>query len=107
VLWRLVGVAGQTPEWFRKLAVQHGYTNAAVIEYRAPRFGRPSFGRDCFGTWAQQFFWELHLGERLVGGARFGITHFGERFGGNPNNAIECLVQRWMPAHTVVDFSYD
>ena len=107
VLRRLVGIAGQTPEWFRQLAVEHGYTNARVIEYRAPRFGRARFGRDRFGTWAQQFFWRLALGERLAGGSRFNVTRFGERFGGNPNSAIECLVQRWMPAHTVVDFSYD
>ncbi|SMG09239.1 putative phage tail protein [Paraburkholderia susongensis] len=107
VLRRLVGIAGQTPEWFRQLAVEHGYTNAYVIEYRAPRFGRSRFGRDRFGTWAQQFFWRLVLGARLVGGSRFGVARFGERFGGNPNSAIQCLVQRWMPAHTVVRFDYE
>lgn len=106
VIRRLIGNGGQNAEFFIGIAAELGYPNATVTEYRAPRFGRSRFGVAHFGTWAAQFFWVLNLGERLSGGARFGVAHFGERFGSNPNNGIECLVQRWMPAHTVVDFIY-
>lgn len=106
VIRRLIGSGGQNAAFFIAVAAELGYPNAHVIEYRAPRFGRSRFGNAHFGTWAAQFFWVLNLGERLTGGARFGVAHFGERFGTNPNNGIECLVQRWMPAHTVVDFIY-
>ncbi|CAG4906004.1 YmfQ family protein [Paraburkholderia saeva] len=106
VIRRLIGMGGQNAAFFIGVAVEQGYPAASVVEYRAPRFGRARFGHAHFGTWAAQFFWELRLGARLTGGARFGVTLFGERFGHNPNNGIECLVQRWMPAHTVVDFVY-
>ncbi|AOK40847.1 YmfQ family protein [Burkholderia vietnamiensis] len=106
VIRRLVGMGGQNAAFFVGVAVEQGYPDAYVVEHRAPRFGRSRFGVARFGTWAAQFFWEMHLGARRLGGARFGVTHFSERFGSNPNSGIECLVQRWMPAHTVVDFKY-
>ncbi len=36
-----------------------------------------------------------------------GVSYWGERFGANPGNALECLIRRPAPAHTVVHINYD
>lgn len=104
---RHVAIGGQSRAYFLAIAFQQGYPNATITEHRAPRFGRSRFGRARFGTWGQQFFWTVNLGQRIVGGRRWGITLWGERFGANPNNGIECLIRRCAPAHTVVLFNYE
>lgn len=104
---RHVALGGQSVAYFLGIAWEQGYPNATITEHRAPRFGRSRFGRARFGTWGQQFFWTVHLGRRIVGGRRWGLTLWGERFGANPNNGIECLIRRYAPAHTVVLFNYE
>lgn len=106
VRMRLVEKGGQTPAYYVQLAARMGYRNARVQELRAPRFGCSRFGRDHFGTWDAQFMWILHAGERLAGGSRFGLSVWGERFGGNPSDALVCVIRRAAPAHTLefVDF---
>lgn len=106
VRMRLVEQGGQTPAYYVQLAARMGYRNASVQELRAPRFGRSRFGHDHFGSLAAQFMWVLHAGERLAGGARFGLSVWGERFGSNPSNALACVIRRAAPAHTLefVDF---
>lgn len=106
VRMRLVEKGGQTPAYYVQLAARMGYRNARVQELRAPRFGCSRFGRDHFGTWDAQFMWILHAGERQAGGSRFGLSVWGERFGGNPSDALVCVIRRAAPAHTLefVDF---
>ncbi|WP_313064667.1 YmfQ family protein [Achromobacter animicus] len=106
VVRRFGEVGRQDPLYFVEIARKLGYPDAWVEEYRAPRFGRSFFGQGRFGTRQQQFLWKLHLGARRAGGARFGVTQWGERFGANPNNIIECIVRRYQPAHTHVIFEY-
>lgn len=100
-------VGRQDPAYFVMLAVRLGYPNAWVEEHRAPRFGRSRFGLGRFGTRKQQFLWTMHLGARQAGGARFGVTQWGERFGANPNDIIQCILRRYKPAHTDVLFDYE
>lgn len=104
---RHVAVGGQSIAYFVGLARELGYPNATITEHRAPRFGRARFGKARFGTWGQQFFWTVNLGQLIAGGRRWGVTLWGERFGKNPNSAIECLIRRYAPAHTVVTFNYE
>lgn len=106
VVRRFGEVGRQDPAYFVEIARKLGYPDAWIEEYRAPRFGRSRFGLSRFGTRRQQFLWKFHLGARRPGGARFGITQWGERFGANPNNIIECIVRRYQPAHTHVLFEY-
>ncbi|WP_241130689.1 YmfQ family protein [Achromobacter xylosoxidans] len=106
VVRRFGEVGRQDPLYFVGIARKLGYPDAWIEEYRAPRFGRSAFGRARFGTRRQQFLWKFHLGARRPGGARFGVTQWGERFGANPNNIIECVVRRYRPAHTHVIFEY-
>ena len=101
VRMRLVELGGQTPAYYVQLAARMGYSQARVREYRAPRFGRSRFGRDHFGTWASQFMWVLDAGPRLTGGSRWGVTVWGERFGGNPSDVLVCVIRRAAPAHTL------
>ncbi len=107
VVRRFSDVGRQDPAYFEGLAHRLGYPNAWVEEMRTPRFRRSRFGLARFGDWDAQFLWILHLGDRLPGGSRFGIARFGYRFGGNRNDAIECLVRRYSPGHTIVYFDYD
>ena len=107
VRMRLVEKGGQTPAYYVQLAARMGYRNARVQELRAPRFGRSRFGRDFFGSWDAQFIWILHAGERLAGGSRFGLSVWGERFGGNPSDALVCVIRRAAPAHTLEFVNFD
>lgn len=103
----LVAVGGQSISYFVALAVGQGYPGATITEHRAPRFGRARFGFAHFGTWQAQFMWTLNTGGRQREGRRFGVSYWGERFGANPGNAIECVIRRSVPAHTAVRINYD
>lgn len=103
---RLVAVGGQSIQFFIDLAVSQGYPEASVTEHRAPRFGRSRFGNAHFGTWAAQFMWTLNSGPRRRLGRRFGASFWGERFGANPSGALECVIRRSAPAHTLEFINY-
>ncbi|UVK81424.1 YmfQ family protein [Pseudomonas sichuanensis] len=104
---RLTAVGGQDVAYLIGLAVGQGYPNATITEHRAPRWGRSRFGTARFGTWKAQFLWTLHTGGRHRVGRRFGVSYWGERFGMNPGNALECVIRRAAPAHTVVHIDYN
>lgn len=104
---RLLAVGNQSIAYYLDIARTQGYPNATLTEHRAPRFGRSRFGSARFGTWQAQFMWTLNTGGRLLLGRRFGATYWGERFGVNPSSALECLIQRTAPAHTLVHINYE
>lgn len=104
---RLVAVGGQTPLFYVDIAISQGYPDATVTEHRAPRMGRSRFGSAHFGTWSAQFMWTLNTGGRKRQGRRFGASYWGSRFGVNPGTAIECLIRRAAPAHTVEYINYE
>lgn len=103
---RLVAAGGQSRAYFIDLAFSLGYPNAKIIERRAPRFGRSRFGVGHFGTWSAQFMWTLDAGPRSRLGRRFGATFWGERFGANPNSALECVIRQSAPAHALEYIKY-
>ncbi len=104
---RLTAIGAQTPDYFISIAKGQGYPNATVSQNRAPRFGRARFGKAHFGTWSVQFMWTLNTGGRQRVGRRFGVSYWGERFGVNPGSALECLIRRYAPAHTIVHINYN
>ncbi|WP_263264034.1 YmfQ family protein [Pseudomonas sp. RIT-PI-S] len=104
---RLTAVGGQTAAYFVSIAKGQGYPNATVTQHRTPRFGKSRFGRAHFGTWGAQFMWTLNTGGRQRVGRRFGASYWGERFGTNPGSALECLIQRYAPAHTLSHINYN
>lgn len=103
---RLTAVGGQSRAYFIEIAIKQGYPAASVVERRAPRFGRSHFGSAHFGTWAAQFMWTLESGPRRRLGRRFGASFWGERFGVNPSGALECVIRRSSPAHTLEFINY-
>jgi uncharacterized protein YmfQ (DUF2313 family) len=103
---RLIAVGSQRVAYFVSIAKGQGYPNATVTQHRAPRFGRERMGRSHFGTWNVQFMWTLNTGGRQLVGRRFGASYWGERFGANPGSALECLIERYSPAHTVPHINY-
>ena len=103
---RLIAVGGQSASFFIAIAKGQGYPNATLTEHRSPRFGRARMGSGHFGTWNAQFMWTLNTGGRQTLGRRFGVSYWGERFGANPGSALECLIRRAAPAHTVVHINY-
>lgn len=104
---RLVEVGGQHVGYFISIALSQGYPNATVTELRAPRMGRSRFGVSSFGTWNAQFMWILNTGGRQRQGRRFGVSYWGERFGVNPGDVLECAIRRAAPAHTLVYINYE
>lgn len=104
---RLTAIGAQTPAYFISIAKGQGYPSATITQYRAPRFGKARFGKAHFGTWRVQFMWTLNTGGRQRVGRRFGVSYWGERFGVNPGSALECLIRRYAPAHTVVHINYN
>ncbi len=103
---RLVEVGGQSRAYFLDLAFSLGYPQARIVEHRSPRFGRSRFGGGHFGTWSAQYMWTLEAGPRLRLGRRFGASYWGQRFGADPNGALECVVRRAAPAHAVEFINY-
>lgn len=103
---RLTAIGAQTPAYFVSIAKGEGYPDATITQHRAPRFGGARFGSAHFGTWQVQFMWTLNTGGRQRLGRRFGVSYWGERFGANPGSALECLIRRYAPAHTVVHINY-
>lgn len=104
---RLIEVGGQSLSYFIDIAVSQGYPDATITEHRAPRMGRSRFGVARFGTWNAQFMWTLNTGGRQRQGRRFGASYWGERFGVNPGNPLECQIRRAAPAHTIVQINYN
>lgn len=103
---RLVAVGGQSRAYFIDIAIRQGYPESRITEHRAPRFGRSRFGSSHFGTWSAQFMWTLNSGARRRLGRRFGASYWGERFGSNPSGALECVIRRSAPAHTLEFIDY-
>lgn len=104
---RLLAVGNQSAAYFIDIARSQGYPAASVTELRTARMGRARFGTARFGTWSAQFMWTLNTGGRQHLGRRFSVSHWGERFGANPGSALECLIHRNAPAHTLVHINYD
>ncbi|WP_285417335.1 putative phage tail protein [Pseudomonas sp. efr-133-TYG-5] len=104
---RLTAVGAQNAAYFIEIARSQGYPNASVTEFEVSRMGRSRFGRARFGSWRAQYIWVLNTGGRQSLGRRFGVSYWGERFGVNPGSALECLIHRSAPAHTLVFINYN
>ncbi|MEJ1225641.1 putative phage tail protein [Pseudomonas sp. CCNWLW56] len=103
---RLIKVGSLSLSYLIDIAVSQGYPDAFISEHRAPRMGRSRFGAARFGTWNAQFMWTLNTGSRQRQGRRFGASYWGERFGVNPGNPLECQIRRAAPANAIVQINY-
>lgn len=115
---KMTMVGGQSRNFFRAIALSIGYESIKIIE-RAPfMFGLSEFGdtRDPETGWPRwelgppeiRFNWIVKAGSARLTWWRFGSAQFGI----DPHlrisifTQLECLFNRYKPAHTLVFFDY-
>lgn len=99
---KLTSVGGQTPAYFISLAATLGYT-ISITEYK------PFTVRSTVNTPIRDAEWRFAF---TVGSALDTVRRFNVRSGVNEplaawgNTSLECMINRFKPAHTVVLFAY-
>jgi uncharacterized protein YmfQ (DUF2313 family) len=106
---RMTLLGGQSRQFFIDIAAMLGY--AITIEELSPIMGGVSRGGDYYweaGAPEIRYYWIVHIGGVPIWWFRGGV---GE--GGKDHHAewaalldLECILQRYKPAHTVVIFNY-
>lgn len=95
---------GQSVQYFINLATAMGYTGCTITQNAPARFGRTRFGSP-YGGPGWFFLWTLNAPNIPVIHAEFGVSHFGDPYYSLQGNELECTIERYAPAHTVVLFS--
>lgn len=95
---------GSTPAFFIALALQLGFT-ATIDEFLPTYAGSAYAGMPLYGSdWA--YAWRINLTGGPTGDTwlRSGTGHSGDRI--RNVTAIETMVQKFAPAHTIIIFNY-
>ncbi len=101
---RIADQGGQSAARYIALAALLGYT-ITIQELHAAVIGRARIGDPIYGTpW--NFVWVVHAPAVTVTPARVGHSACGEPIASWGNTALECVLRRLAPAHTVVMFAY-
>src|SRR5262245_26602317 len=114
-------LGGQSRDFFLWAAHTIGYDYITVIGEHSPfMFGVSWFGdtrvpenkmipRWEIGAPEMRFYWNIHVGPRLCVWWRFGQAIFGVDPHCNIDLAedLECVLNRWKPAHTQIVFEYE
>ncbi len=79
-------VGGSSPWYFIQLAARNGYT-VSITE-------------------SGNYQWAVNGPAVDVTYFRTGVSSIGDRLGGFGDNRLECLINRYKPAHTDVNFTY-
>lgn len=102
VVARLTAVGGQSIPYFTAVAQALGYA-ITITQYMPSRFGN-TFDLPFGGTdWA--FSWQVSAPTFSISRLQFGGS-FGAPFATWGNNVLQCELERIMPAHTILNFSY-
>jgi uncharacterized protein YmfQ (DUF2313 family) len=104
VVARIIAQGGQSRAYFIGVAAALGFA-ITITEFRPFVFGQSSFGDPFYDTEAA-FRWRVNAPDITTIFFRFGESAFGEPFERASNAALECVMTRLKPAHTVVEFSY-
>lgn len=102
VVARLTATGGQSIAYFKAIAAALGYA-ITITQFVPSRFGKP-FG-SLFGGIEWAFAWQVNAPTFTVTHAQFGGS-FGTAFASWGNNVLQCELQSYAPAHTIVNFSY-
>lgn len=104
LLARLRSLGGQSPGYFVALAATFGF-DITVSEYRPFRAGLSEAGDALTnGDWV--FTWQVNAPEETVFPFLAGLGAAGERLATWGNDRLECLLNRYKPAHTILIFTY-
>lgn len=110
LLRKLTAEGGQSRAYFIGLADDLGYPEARITEWTPFRCGASGVGNRKWRTGSplQRYIWRMQVGFTDVQYFRCGAG----RVGRDPQarlrraKALECLVNKWKPAHTEVIFTY-
>lgn len=110
VVARLTAEGGQSRAYFIALAAALGYPTVQILEFSPVRAGRSRCGSGAWriGSPLYRFFWRMRVGAAPVTWFRAGRGVCGRDPQARIARAalLECLVRRWKPAHTDVQFLY-
>lgn len=97
-------LGGQTPSYFVFLAKLFGF-DITVSEFEPSRCGVLRTG-DALADFAFKYYWQVTAPLETEVFFRTGASSAGEPLNDFGNEALECLMNRYKPAHTEVLFSY-
>ncbi|PXW23417.1 YmfQ family protein [Paraburkholderia caballeronis] len=102
VVARLTATGGQSIPYFTAVAAALGYP-ITITQFVPSRFGN-YFGLPFGGAdWA--FAWQVNAPTFTINSLTFGGS-FGTPFATWGNNVLQCELQRFAPAHTILNFQY-
>jgi uncharacterized protein YmfQ (DUF2313 family) len=102
VVSRLTATGGQSIQYFTAVAAALGYA-ITITQYTPSRFGR-RFGLP-FGGQDWAFAWQVNAPTFTVSRLQFGGA-FGSPFASWGNNVLQCELQTYSPAHTILLFQF-
>lgn len=101
---KLTSRGGQSKDYFIGVAAQLGYT-VTIFEYRPFRVGISAVGDPlCDARW--WFVWRVDSALNTIIWFRAGRSAAGEPLAIWGNERLECVLKKYAPAHTIVQFGY-
>lgn len=104
-------IGGQSPGFFVGLAASFGFT-IEVETYQPFRVGFSAAGdaltndNNQVPDYGWQFVWKVKATTSNVFAFRAGIGRAGEPLRAWGNSQLECVLNKWKPAHTMIIFDY-
>lgn len=97
-------IGGQTIDYFIQLAAIFGFT-ITIEEYRGFRAGAGRCG-ESLAPADVIFYWKITAPLETISHFRPGASTAGDPLVGFGNDALECLINKYKPAHTEPIFAY-
>lgn len=104
-------IGGQSPAFYIGLAASYGFT-IEVESYNPFQAGISTAGHaltnddDQSPEYGWQFLWKVKATSQSVFAFRAGLGRAGEPLRSWGNGPLECLLNKWKPAHTEIIFDY-
>lgn len=106
---KMTTLGGQSRAFFIALAATLGYS-ITITEFSPFQFGVSGFGgpRGAFDPPSSRFYWRVSVPDPRHTRFRFGVSSFGRNSFLEITRAedLECVITRWKPAHTILQFDY-
>lgn len=106
VLSRAVGARGGTPSFFVALAETVGAPVTVQEGQATPARAGITRAGDTVRGELEDLVWEVFAPLNPVSKARAGIARAGDPLGTFGNELLECVLERYVPAHTFLNFRY-
>lgn len=107
LIQKVYGTGGQSIAYFKSLADMLGYFDVEIKEFRPFIAGKNRCGDFLGGAHTIRHYWRVAIPNARVTYFRTGASRCGEKLGIIARAAdLECIFNRYKPAHTVLIFSY-